>query len=141
MGHNIVCSTHPTYSLQITPSKLLSSTMVKTMVHCSYSNQECGNIWHVPHVENEGCGNEAHAILFWIDEHWELSPCKPWNLMLSSNPSLTFYYWIDNHLYCAASFVANFFAKNNILSIVPLKIPQIWKNKIQKIIMFLQDDY
>jgi hypothetical protein len=37
--------------------------------------------------------------------------------------------------------VANFFAKNNILSIVPLKIPQIWKNKIQKIIMFLQDDY
>ncbi len=61
--------------------------------------------------------------------------------MLSSNPSLTFYYWIDNHLYCAASFVANFFAKNNILSIVPLKIPQIWKNKIQKIIMFLQDDY
>ncbi len=63
------------------------------MVHRSYSNQECGNeIEHVPHVENEGCGNEAHAVLFRIDEHWELSPRKPWNLMLSFNPSLTYYY-------------------------------------------------
>jgi hypothetical protein len=39
--------------------------MVKTMVHRSYKNKECGNeIQHVPHVANEGCGNEAHAILF-----------------------------------------------------------------------------
>lgn len=111
--------------------------MVKTMVHRSYKNKECGNeIQHVPHVANEGCGNEAHAILFWIDEHWELSPCKPWNLMLRSNPSLTYYYWIDNHLYCAASFVANFFPKNNILSNVPLNIAQNWKTNSKKSLCF-----